>query len=263
MHEPFAAFVGAFISDQMEGAFEKYDPELVISVHPLMQHVPMGVMQRRARRLGKPRPPFATVVTDFTTCHPTWFHAGVDVTFVATEECRQLALKKGLAPDQIVMHGLPTRPAFAEPLPERGALRERLGLHRTAPAARVVGGGDGMGIISQTVAALAKQIDATAAAERAADAAAGASVAAASSPAAPAGQIVVICGRNAKLADSLKATAWPASVKVVVKGFVCAKVGGEGRSRAWGGGSRVGPGGSWEEAEPPLCLRSVAWRGLA
>jgi hypothetical protein len=51
-----------------------YDPDLVVSVHPLMQHINCHVLRERSKRLGRARPtPFATVVTDFTTCHNAWF----------------------------------------------------------------------------------------------------------------------------------------------------------------------------------------------
>ena len=45
--------------------------------------------------------PFATVVTDLTTCHNTWFYRGVDRCFVPTETCRARAFKMGLRPDQV------------------------------------------------------------------------------------------------------------------------------------------------------------------
>ena len=45
--------------------------------------------------------PFATVVTDLTTCHNTWFYRGVDRCFVPTETCRKRALRMGLRPDQV------------------------------------------------------------------------------------------------------------------------------------------------------------------
>ncbi len=44
--------------------------------------------------------PFATVVTDLTTCHNTWFYRGVDRCFVPTETCRRRALRMGLRADQ-------------------------------------------------------------------------------------------------------------------------------------------------------------------
>ena len=48
--------------------------------------------------------PFATVVTDLTTCHNTWFYRGVDRCFVPTDTCRKRALKMGLRPDQVSKH---------------------------------------------------------------------------------------------------------------------------------------------------------------
>ena len=47
----------------------KYQPDIIISVHPLMQHVPLRIL--RSRGLLK-QIVFTTVVTDLSTCHPTW-----------------------------------------------------------------------------------------------------------------------------------------------------------------------------------------------
>jgi hypothetical protein len=70
----------------------RYDPDLVVSVHPLMQHIPARVLAARAKRLGRAAPvPLATVVTDFTTCHNTWFYRKVNKCFVPTEFCRWVA----------------------------------------------------------------------------------------------------------------------------------------------------------------------------
>ena len=48
----------------------KYEPDIIISVHPLMQHVPLRIL--RAKGLLK-KIVFTTVVTDLSTCHPTWY----------------------------------------------------------------------------------------------------------------------------------------------------------------------------------------------
>lgn len=37
LHVPAATAVGAFVGRQISQAFEEYDPDLVVSVHPLMQ----------------------------------------------------------------------------------------------------------------------------------------------------------------------------------------------------------------------------------
>ena len=45
--------------------------------------------------------PFATVVTDLTTCHNVWFNPNVTRCFVATPEARKLALRMGLKDHQV------------------------------------------------------------------------------------------------------------------------------------------------------------------
>ncbi len=57
-----------------------------------------STLMRRQR--GVDPAPFATVVTDLTTCHNTWFYRGVDRCFVPTETCRRRALRMGLRADQ-------------------------------------------------------------------------------------------------------------------------------------------------------------------
>jgi 1,2-diacylglycerol 3-beta-galactosyltransferase len=74
MHVPYFSAVHSFVARNLGEAFDAYDPDLVVSVHPLMQHIPTRILAARAKRLGRAAPvPFATVVTDFTTCHNTWF----------------------------------------------------------------------------------------------------------------------------------------------------------------------------------------------
>ena len=60
----------------VQALFAPVQPDLIISVHPLMQRVSMMVEERLPRRI-----PYATVVTDLTTAHPLWFHPEVDMTY--------------------------------------------------------------------------------------------------------------------------------------------------------------------------------------
>lgn len=48
----------------------EYKPDIIISVHPLMQHIPLWVMKRQG--LQK-KVIFVTVITDLNTCHRTWY----------------------------------------------------------------------------------------------------------------------------------------------------------------------------------------------
>ena len=195
VHESIFGAFGAVAGATFAQAFDAICPDLVVSVHPLMQHVPLRVLAKRAKSLGAAPPPFATVVTDLTSCHPTWFHPAVDVCFVPTPQVASQAFAEGLKPTQVVMHGLPIRPAFAQRLPARRSLRRRLGLEPEGPAVLLMGGGEGMGSLEATAEALAGQLQ-------------------------PGAQVVVVCGRNAALAGRLSAKAAGWKVKVHVKGFL-------------------------------------------
>lgn len=184
-------------TDTCPQAFDLYQPDLVVSVHPLMQHIPIGVLKQRIRSGAMPPINFATVgaklvvgswvclyvtssacnptalprlqgprvvwlvfswwdlwpastpslslpaqvsteftssqsntlqptkgcllhhpanprmpcpgpvqvVTDFTTCHNTWFHTEATRCFVPTDYCAMLARDNGLEDEQIIQHG--------------------------------------------------------------------------------------------------------------------------------------------------------------
>lgn len=176
-----------------------------------------------------------------------WFHKDVDRCFVATEDTARRARSMGLQDSQIVVHGLPIRPAFARRQPSKKSLRGKLGaltlssctvkpacdaasslatedcckpkhraiaqvvyfrvwapkpteklacavagLQKDVPAVLVVAGGEGMGPVEKTCSAIAR--------------ASGASV-----------QLVVVTGRNARLAERLRLRQWPSGMHVAVQ----------------------------------------------
>jgi len=175
-------------------AFQKYAPDAVISVHPLMQDVPLRILSYMGWRI-----PFFTVVTDLTSIHPTWLHPGVTLCFLPTEEVRQQALAAGLREEQLRCYGLPIRPAFARPGASPVEMRRKLGLAEDLPAVLLMGGGEGMGPVGRIARAVASRL---------ADDGSGR----------PAGQMVVICGRNQKLRERLLAYPWPIPIRIL--GFV-------------------------------------------
>lgn len=64
----------AIVARRFQQAFAEYDPNLIVSVHPLMQHVPLRVLAQVKHGARLESAQFATVVTDLTRCHKTWFH---------------------------------------------------------------------------------------------------------------------------------------------------------------------------------------------
>jgi len=183
--------------DNLKKLFRNARPDLVVSVHPLLQVPTLAALKDIREKEHEPKKiPFATVVTDYTTCHATWFDKGVDKCFVPTVETKEFGERRGLSESQLVMHGLPIRPAFSKLHSlSKTRLRQRLGLKRNLNTVLIVGGGDGMGPVEETCAALDKRF-----------------------PEMGGGQVVVICGRNKHLVNRLKRRKWESNVEIL--GFV-------------------------------------------
>ncbi|CAN6195987.1 unnamed protein product [Urochloa humidicola] len=196
IHQPHFAATSTFIAREVAKGLMKYQPDVIISVHPLMQHVPLRVLRSKGL-LDKI--PFTTVITDLSTCHPTWFHKLVTRCYCPSTEVEKRALKAGLKPSQIKVYGLPVRPSFVKPVRPKDELRRELGMDEDLPAVLLMGGGEGMGPIEATAKALGDTLYDENLEE-------------------PTGQILVICGRNKKLANRLQSINW--KVPVQVKGFV-------------------------------------------
>ncbi|KAF2310578.1 hypothetical protein GH714_014739 [Hevea brasiliensis] len=97
-------------SGDVEAGLMEYKPDIIISVHPMMQHIPLWVLKWQG--LQK-KVIFVTVITDLNTCHPTWFHPGVNRCYCPSKGVAKRAALDGLEDSQICVFGLPIRPSFA------------------------------------------------------------------------------------------------------------------------------------------------------
>jgi 1,2-diacylglycerol 3-beta-galactosyltransferase len=165
-----------------------------------MNHVPLIKTQQISKELGK-HIPFFTVVTDLGSAHCMWFEKNVNKLYVASDRLFKIARKRGgTAEEDIVMTGLPIRHGFAveaEKLGDRTTeegklyqkiIRKELGLKPDKPMILVMGGGEGVGslsdIVDQLYAKLRQQgVDAT---------------------------VCVVCGRNEKLKGEFASRNWDA-----------------------------------------------------
>lgn len=175
--------------------FVHYRPDLVISVHPLVQELALHALERLHAKI-----PYAIVITDLATLHPLWFHTEATRCYVASDAAFQAGLEAGLRRDQLRMFGLPVRPIFSHPTRPRSELRAELGMHPDLPAVLLVGGGDGIGRVAVIARAIGKELSAR------------------GRPPFTIGQMVVVCGRNKRLQTTLAAEDW--RVPVQVHGFV-------------------------------------------
>jgi 1,2-diacylglycerol 3-beta-galactosyltransferase len=172
----------------MSEMFRDEAPDLVVSVHPLFNHIPLRVL----RKVLKTDILFVTVVTDLVTAHPAWFCQEVDYCMVPTEPARQRALRYGMPPDRVEVVGLPVESKFATAGEYKPHLRERLHLDPDRPAVLVVGGAEGTGPVYETARAIATEV--------------------------PNAQLLVVAGRNAALKQKLEAAAW--EIPTHIYGFV-------------------------------------------
>ncbi len=103
-------FLYKMTSRYVRQLFEKYCPQVVVSVHPMTQHF----MARMIRDLGlQDRIPLVTVVTD--PCYGFWRGwacEDVSLYLVATEEARQQLLDYGVPEEKIRICGIPIHPKF-------------------------------------------------------------------------------------------------------------------------------------------------------
>lgn len=107
--------------------FEKYCPQVVVSVHPMSQHF-LGRMLRELGLLD--RIPLVTVVTD--PCYGFWRGWAceeVSLYLVATEEARQQLLDYNVPPEKIKICGIPIHPKFQlQNDDQKASARAELGL---------------------------------------------------------------------------------------------------------------------------------------
>lgn len=93
-------------------AFEKWCPHIVVSVHPLTQHIFARILKEL--NLSE-QIPLVTVVTD--PCYGFWKGWACDdvsLYLVANDEARRQLIDYGITPEKIKISGMPVHPKFHE-----------------------------------------------------------------------------------------------------------------------------------------------------
>lgn len=182
------AVFGRGVRNSISELLERHDPDVVLSVHPMLNHV----SHQAIRRSGRPRA-LMTVITDLVDFHRGWTFSQADLVIAPTELARKVALRRRVPADRVKLLGLPVDLRFRPPAPgEKRALRRRFGLDEKRFTVLVMGGGAGVGPLERQVRALAWERYQW--------------------------QVVVVCGRNAKLQRRLSEVRF--STPTLVLGFV-------------------------------------------
>jgi UDP-N-acetylglucosamine:LPS N-acetylglucosamine transferase len=128
--------------------FERWCPQVVVSVHPLTQHIFARVL-KELKLAG--HVPLVSVVTDpYYGFWKGWACDDVTLYLVATEGARQQLIDYGVPSDRIKISGMPIHPKFAYPGEEAAqAARKALGLDPEKFTVFVNAGWEGGGNIPQ------------------------------------------------------------------------------------------------------------------
>jgi 1,2-diacylglycerol 3-beta-galactosyltransferase len=153
----------------------EHPSDLVVSVHPFMNTPVRQVVH--ARHI-----PFATVVTDMVSTHALWFDYKADLIILPTEIARERGLELGIDAGKMQVCGLPVAEKFSSIPANKSGMRKTLGWPEAQMTLLLVGGGEGMGPLEATAAAIN---------------ASGLPV-----------SLVIITGRNQRLKDRLEARDW-------------------------------------------------------
>jgi UDP-N-acetylglucosamine:LPS N-acetylglucosamine transferase len=93
-------------------SFEKWCPHVVVSVHPLTQHIFARVLKELNLT---DTVPLVTVVTDpYYGFWKGWACNDVSLYLVASEEAKQQLIEYGIIPEKIKISGMPVHPKFCE-----------------------------------------------------------------------------------------------------------------------------------------------------
>jgi 1,2-diacylglycerol 3-beta-galactosyltransferase len=185
------AVIRIFHSKQV-GVLEKFwssdAPDMVVSLVPNLNRAMHDALSRTL-----PRVPFVTILTDIADYPPHfWIERQDQYLVCGSAKAVEQAKAHGYPPEKIArVSGMILNPRFYETAPltpeQRAAERARLGFDSSRPVGLVLFGGEGSAVMREIVQRL------------------------------PDRQLLLICGKNAKLASRLKAM--PRTTPIFVEGF--------------------------------------------
>lgn len=160
----------------LAGIWSRRNPDIVVSVVPNFNRALFESLEKVDRAI-----PFVTILTDMADYPPHfWLEKQDQYVICGTERAYEQAIASGKRKERtFLVSGMILRPAFYQPLQhDRAAERRKIGLDADKPTALLLFGAHGSNVMSKIVRDL-QTLDRDL-------------------------QIIVICGRNAKLANKLR-----------------------------------------------------------
>ena len=123
---------------------EDFDPDLLVCTH----FIPTALVENFRRKKGKSFP-IAVTLTDYEF-HPLWIAPNIDLYFTATQEVKSSLIYYGVAPEKIVVSGIPVHPKFSAP-EDRASLLRKHGLTEGSPILLISAGSFGITPLEEVI----------------------------------------------------------------------------------------------------------------
>lgn len=133
-------FARPFLEKELSSLILKRRPDLIVSVHPLLNHISISAMERINYKV-----PLITIVTDPVSLHRSWVCPDADLIVVATNEAKKQAVNYGADKNSVEVIGLPIDPRFIKPSRKKNILLKEMGLFPNLFTVLLMGGGEGSG----------------------------------------------------------------------------------------------------------------------
>ena len=123
---------------------DDFEPDVVVSTH----FIPAALVENYRRKKTKTFH-IAVTLTDYEF-HPLWMAPSIDLYFTATEEVKSSLIYYGVAPERIVVSGIPVHPKFSAPKDWPSLLRKH-GLEEGSPIILISAGSFGITPLEEVI----------------------------------------------------------------------------------------------------------------
>jgi 1,2-diacylglycerol 3-beta-galactosyltransferase len=141
-----------FISKELIKLLKNEKPDIVVSVHPMINHLTAGAIKKVERKI-----PFVVVITDPVTLHRAWITPEADQCIVATPEAKAAAIMYGMPEEKIKVIGMPIDPKFFLKDKEKREARAKDQLQPRTFTVLLMGGGEGAGKMYEIIDEIEKK----------------------------------------------------------------------------------------------------------
>lgn len=136
-------------TEKLKALFDEFSPDVVACT----QAYPCGMVADYKTTSGI-NLPLVGILTDYAP-HSYWIYDSIDAYVVPSEETGRQLVRNGILEERIKPLGVPIDPKFILRL-DKAAIQKELNLDPAVPTILIMGGGQGLGPIKQTLTNIAK-----------------------------------------------------------------------------------------------------------